>query len=471
MTQPQNVRNLDTLGQAAALVRAACGGDVRTARALLDAEPGLARFDFHTACATGEADAVAGWLARDPSLARGKGGPLDREPILYACFSRLLRSDPLRAAGIVAVVRLLLHRGADPNSHYFMASGGETWIQTALYGAAGIANNAHITRMLLEAGADVNELQPDPGDGFPALGTEALYHASEFPDTACLRLLLEAKPHARRVSYCLGRALDFAEPAAALLYLEHGADPNFRVPWQHNRTHLHKAVVNNRALEVIARMIDAGGDVNARDDRGDSLYRSAVRFGHAGIASLLERRGARADDVTHEDRVLGALARGEEVVGATVSPHAAADVLCRAAHHNDVAALRRLLDAGADPDATGGDDNTPALHWACWRGQLDAARLLVERGASLTRRNCYGGDALGTTIHGSFHCHDLQGGPTMRLPGEVHHGDYAGIVEMLIAAGAALPKQVGEAGDPVKEVLRRHGVPDQQPDDPAAGQS
>jgi len=38
-------------------------------------------------------------------------------------------------------------------------------------------------------------------------------------------------------------------------------------------------------------------------------------------------------------------------------------------------------------------------------------------------------------------------------------GDYAGIAEMQIAAGARLPERVG-GGDPVQEVLRRHRVPD-----------
>ncbi len=52
--------------------------------------------------------------------------------------------------------------------------------------------------MLLQAGADVNEMAADT-----ELGTEALYHASEFADIACLKLLLDARPHPSRVSYCL----------------------------------------------------------------------------------------------------------------------------------------------------------------------------------------------------------------------------------------------------------------------------
>src|SRR5262249_16670487 len=155
------------------------------------ADPALERFDLSTACVSGADGEVARRLARDPALARGRGGPLDREPILYACFSRFLRSDARRAPGIVRVVRLLLDHDADVNAHFLRQDGSETWVQPSLYGAAGIANNAKLTRMLLEAGADVNELHGEPGNGAESCGLEALYHASEFADVTCLRLLLE----------------------------------------------------------------------------------------------------------------------------------------------------------------------------------------------------------------------------------------------------------------------------------------
>ncbi len=222
-------RQLATGERAAALVRAADAGDMRQAEALLAAEPSLHTFDLYTACVCGDAAHVERLLARDPGLAIRRGGPLDREPLLYACFSRFLRRDPGRAEGIVRVARRLLGHGADPNAHYLTRQGDETWIQTCLYGAAGIANNPELTRLLLEAGADVNELQgpPEGPVGATAFGTEALYHASEFSDVACLRLLLDATPppHPGRVSYCLARMLDFENPAGVDLYATPGTEP------------------------------------------------------------------------------------------------------------------------------------------------------------------------------------------------------------------------------------------------------
>ncbi|HXJ81440.1 MAG TPA: ankyrin repeat domain-containing protein [Candidatus Methylomirabilis sp.] len=441
-------RQLEAGERAAQLVRAACSGDMRKASTLLAADPSLERFDLYTACVCGATEHVARILEREPALARRRGGPLDREPILYACFSRFLRSDARRAEGIVRVVRLLLDHGADVNAHVTVSEEGTTWIQTSLYGAAGIANNPELTRMLLAAGADVNELQGDPGDEVRggSYGLEALYHASEFSDITCLGLLLEARPplHPKRVSYCLARMLDFENPAGVELYLRHGADPNFRIPWMHGRTHLHRAVVYGRSLAIIRLLVEAGGDPNATADLGLTPFRSAVRHGREDVARLLRGAGADESTLSAEDRH---------------PPRVEPDVLCYAAGRNDVESARRLLDAGADPNANGGLDESPPLHWACWRGSADAARLLVEHGADIHVVNRYGGDALDTTIHGSVNCHDVFGGIAMKLPEEVAHGDYPAIVRLLIAAGARLPGHVA-GSDSVQEVLRGAGVPD-----------
>src|SRR5215468_6236584 len=157
-------RLLDAAGRAAELVKAAVSGDMRKASTLLGAEPALAEHDLYTACVTGAVAAAERALHLDPEAARHRGGPLDREPILYACFSRFLRTDSARAAGIVGVVRRLLDLGADPNVHFLHEENGESWVQTPIYGAAGIANNVELTRMLLAAGADVNEGRLEPGD-------------------------------------------------------------------------------------------------------------------------------------------------------------------------------------------------------------------------------------------------------------------------------------------------------------------
>jgi hypothetical protein len=431
----QNIetRRLDIAQRAAELANAACSNDVRKAAMLLDAEPMLGRHDLFVACACGESEAVAQMLSHDPVLAGAKGGPLNIEPILYACFSRFLRADPSRADGIVRAAKLLLDAGADPNASYWMEWGGEKWLQSTLYGAAGIANHAALTAQLLDAGAVV-----DPRD------KEVLYHTTEFPDLTCLNLILSrGKPPADQVTYCLGRATDFEYPQHIALFLKAGADPNFRINWDGLRTQLHKAVYLGRSVEIVKMLIDAGGDVNATDDRGVSVLRSAVRNGDKSVVALLRSHGARDEGVTNDDAKLGG-----------------SITLCLAAARNDVAAIDRLLDAGASIDAPAGPDGTPPLHWAAWRGRLDAVQRLVERGANIHWTNNYGGAALGAAIHGSANCFDTEGGPGMRLPDEAVAGDYPGIVEFLIARGAKLPDRIWGGSKAVQDILRRHGVAD-----------
>jgi hypothetical protein len=106
-------------------------------------------------------------------------------------------------------------------------------------------------------------------------------------------------------------------------------------------------------------------------------------------------------------------------------------------------AMRRLLDAGGridgDPDST-----AIPLRDACWRGRVQMTRDLVERDATLTFRD--GGSAIGGALHGSRHCHDPEGGPSMRTIDEIPNEPYAEIVRILLAAGATVPERIGENG-------------------------
>lgn len=401
--------------------------------------------DFYQGCASGDVAVVESALRAEPELARRVGGPSGWQPLVYACFSRFWRTDGARASQLLQVARRLLEHGADPNGHYIVEHDGKAVPQTCLYAAAGIANSAALTKLLLEAGANVDEevaprapeAAPPTREHFQAWlsehPNEALYHASEFQDVACLRLLLEAKPGYPAVTYCLGRALDFDNAAAALLYLQHGADA--RLP-----PHLLKAVMNRRSPAVIRALLAGGADPNRADAHGLSPYRLAVRRGELDLAKILEEAGADPSSITSEDRV------------AKPDVH----LLIRAARRGDVAELAQLLARGADLNAA--LDLAP-IHGACYAGQLEAARFLLDRGASLTQRNAYGGTALGTCIYGSADCHDVEGGPSSRLPEEVPARGYAELTELLIQRGAELPPSIEGGSESVRAVLRRHGVP------------
>ncbi|MBT6146481.1 MAG: hypothetical protein HOH74_13680, partial [Gemmatimonadetes bacterium] len=415
-------RLLDRSQQAAAMVQAICSQQLGRGAQLLASDPELARFDLFTACACGEAAWVAQALQRQPELAVTAGGPSGWHPILYACFSRFLRRDSQRAEGIMQVTQLLLDHGADANSHYLIAQEDGQLPQTCIYGAAGIANHAGLTQVLLAAGADAGERV----DGRAA--NEALYHAAEFADVTCLALLLESGADAKEVSYCLGRALDFDNEAAALLFLEHGADATLCVAHNKQRTHLHKAVINRRSKATLRALLQGGADPALPDAEGMSPYRHAVSLGYPEIAALLEAHGADPAQATDEDRAQGVFAPGSRP---------SSGQLGLVARRGDLVMMRKMMAAGAQVNR---DIGMPPLHSACYAGQLEAARLLVEHGAAPAMLNEYGGNALGTTIHGSTDCCHPEGGPGMLLPEEINHGDYPGLVAFLIEAGAPLPK-------------------------------
>ncbi len=398
---------LDASERATALITAVTSADLRRARALLDADPAIARHDLACACATGEADEVSRRLAARPQAANEPTGSDRWEPILYACFSRLLRGDPQRAAGIREVVRRLLDAGADPNASYVK---GE-WLQVALYGAAGIAGDAELTRMLLEAGADPT----DEREGLH--GNEVLYHACELRDPTCAQLVIEAGAKQEVIDYDLGRALNFPNAEMVEMFCTHGAHP-----WAE---HLHQALWRRRPPRTVAALLDAGAPIDTPDHHGLTPLQIALLWGEEEVAELLRERGANA-------------------AAAPEPPPALLDeMVILAIQGGQLDTVRRLLDSGARVDGNPDSEDDP-LGQACWRGRVQMVRELVGRGAALSFRD--GGSAIGAALHGSRHCHEPEGGPTMQLVEEIPAEPYAEIVRFLLAAGAAVPERLGEGG-------------------------
>ena len=153
-------------------------------------------------------------LLRDEARqATAPGGPYGWDALTYVCFSRCVR---LRGSnGFVRAAQTLLNAGADPNTGFFEpAHQPAPTFESALYGAAGVAHNAELTRLLLARGTD------------PNLGGEVAYHAPEGFDAEAMQAVVESgRLSPAGLTTMMHRKLDWTDLAGVRWLLEHRAHP------------------------------------------------------------------------------------------------------------------------------------------------------------------------------------------------------------------------------------------------------
>ncbi|MGH7710885.1 MAG: ankyrin repeat domain-containing protein, partial [Gemmatimonadaceae bacterium] len=124
--------------------------------------------------------------------------------------------------------------------------------------------------------------------------------------------------------------------------------------------------------------------------------------------------------------------------------------LVDAAEDENTAAVRFMLEAGWPLEARG-DENATALHWAAWLGNAEMVRDLVKHGAPLeVRGDTFNLTPLGWALHGSTNSWRCK------------TGDYAGVVQTLLAAGAVAPPDSDHASESVRAVLESHAAVDRK---------
>ena len=131
------------------------------------------------------------------------------------------------------------------------------------------------------------------------------------------------------------------------------------------------------------------------------------------------------------------------------------EMLMLAIEGGHLEAMRRLLDAGARVDGDPDSEEIPLGH-ACWRGRVEMTRELIQRGAALIFRD--GGNAIGAALHGSRHCTDPEGGPSMHTVDEIPKAPYAEIVRILLDAGAPIPERIGDSGSRSTMLMAELGI-------------
>lgn len=443
------------------LVDSACGGDHRRAKALLESDPALATASLATACVVGDARTALAMVAADPALAKQKLPPKGWEPIVYVCLSQWRGHEPEIASARAAIVAALLERGADPNAYALEDAGGRL---PTLYGAVGRNDYAAAAELLLKAGAD-------PNDG------ESLYHAAERAHTSCLELLLahgadvdgRQNAYARPLTFLLGYKQLHANRETAdegvRWLLERGADPNLP-SGPTAETALHRAASSGRDGAMAELLIAHGADPEPRTTEGHTAYELAVLAGNGALVEWFEQRGDSGERAhTPAEALISACVRGDaqaarSVLAAGAPPVAELDteqraVIAATGWCGSTRALRLMLELGFPVDATGPSGETP-LHAAAWTGQRDKVELLLGKKPPLELRCLeFGSTPLGWACHGSRNCRNPR-------------GDYAGLVELLLAAGADESGVMNKweenlfsiASEEVADVILAHGATD-----------
>lgn len=395
-------------------------GTLEAAQAILASHPEIARNSIHVAAILGDDAAVRRFIASDRRNVTRKEAPYDGDALVYLCLSKYLRLDKTRSEAFLSAATALLDAGADPNTG-FRAKDEYGDFETALYGAAGVAHHAELTRLLLERGADPND-------------NETFYHAPETYDNAALKVLVESgKMRADLLAGMLLRKADWHDYEGIKYLLEHGADPNRMTMWGY--TALHQAIRRDNALRNIELMLDHGADPTIKTDTEIAAHfppvdgqRSAValaaRRGRSDVLWTFARRGfpmpMPTDGVEHlivsvcaaRGGMAGARAFREQfqtlanVARFTKSSELGAisellaegnTLLAEFAGNGNTKGVQHLLDLGVPVDALYDGDpyfdiakDSTALHVAAWKAWPKTVKLLIERGANVNAQDAKG---------------------------------------------------------------------------------
>lgn len=274
-------------------------------------------------------------------------------------------------AGLLANARLLVEAGANINDD----------VTITPLGYAAQSGNAELVKFLLKKGAD------SAAGFFPAL------HRSAGGDV--VRALVAAGADVeQRNEWGMTPLLSIAgnpnirdsSSLAALVRAGARVDVRGKAFGRTETTPLH-AAMRNRNVEKVKVLLKAGADPNAKDGWGNTAAGAAAKSSPE-IAALFANIDGADDGKTPLQRAVVA---------------------------SDFAEVKRLLESGADVNATGPDKMT-ALHFAAEHGNVKIAKALITKGASLKALNARFGTPLGLSSNSEIAEFLIQAGSSLEAP-------------------------------------------------------
>jgi len=358
-----------------ALIDAALEGDTDA----VDRDPSASTESIYVACALANVEAAFAILNDTPEVADHPGGRRMWRPLLYLCSSRYRRDE--NQIERTNIARRLIALGARVTGREpdFSGTHGAMMAQDndlfAIEAAAGRAASAELVRVLLDAGADLEET------------TVALLQAVRGGIIEVLKLLLDVLPKevSWQANWAIQESVVTGRKDMTRMLAEHVELPAEGA--------INQAIRLSRDRETIEILLGSK-DLSGR--RGQRIYRQAVRYGNSDAAQLLAARGADQSAVNDIDRVLGACVNGDGgTLRAFLDQNGSLHPYLRNVDHqllpwairtNRHHAVPLLLEAGLDPNVPDTDGETP-LHLAVRAGGVETVDQLIRSGASIDAGN------------------------------------------------------------------------------------
>jgi ankyrin repeat protein len=252
------------------------------------------------------------------------------------------------------MMKLLLHRGADVNSHFEAHTNTDP--ETPLEAAAQIGR-LDLVQLLLQAGAHINGHETGHGGA-------VLMFAAQTGQLDLVQFLLDAGagvdgfPDHRRPRTALQAAAHIGNIKVVRLLLSYGAGVN--VPGGHGGRTALESAAHAGNVDITQLLLFYGAI-----DVAPALY-EAGRSGHNQVISHIVHSRMRSHGIVND------------IVGSTALK---ASTLC-----GDFELVKTLLGCGVSPDPPLTDDDyswRTALQIAAGLGDLEIAELLIDRGADV----------------------------------------------------------------------------------------